>query len=68
MVLSPAPQRRFSPISASKAKAPRVQWLDSWTSAPIDGHGKHTLQLGTVLAHAEDPGEVLDRDVHLVNA
>jgi hypothetical protein len=48
--------------------ATRFQWLETWTSAPLHLYGKHTVQLGTVLAHAEDSGQVLDRDVNLVDA
>ena len=48
-------------------EATRFQWLETWTSAPLDLHGKHTVQLGTVLAHAEDTGQVLDRNVKLLD-
>jgi hypothetical protein len=47
--------------------ATRFQWLETWTSAPLNLYGKHTVQLGTVLAHAEDSGQVLDRNVNLVD-
>lgn len=67
MVLSPV-GNTGTYFGQQSREATRIQWLETWTSAPIDGHGKHTFQLGTVLAHAEDSGEVLDRDVHLVNA
>jgi outer membrane receptor for ferrienterochelin and colicin len=49
-------------------EATRFQWLETWTSALLDLYGKHTVQLGTVLAHAEDTGQVLDRNVNLVDA
>ena len=48
-------------------EATRFQWLETWTSDPINLNGEHTLQLGTILAHAEDLGTVANRDVNIVN-
>jgi hypothetical protein len=67
MVLSPI-GNSGTYFGQQSREATRFQWLETWTSAPLDLYGKHTVQLGTVLAHAEDTGQVLDRDVNLVDA
>jgi hypothetical protein len=67
MVLSPT-GNSGTYFGQQNREATRFQWLETWTSAPLDLYGKHTVQLGTLLAHAEDTGQVLDRNVNLVNA
>jgi hypothetical protein len=67
MVLSPI-GNSGTYFGQQSREATRFQWLETWTSAPLDLYGKHTVQLGTVLAHAEDTGQVLDRNVNLVDA
>ena len=67
MVLSPI-GNSGTYFGQQSREATRFQWLETWTSAPLDLHGKHTVQLGTVLAHANDSGQVLDRNVNLVDA
>ena len=67
MVLSPI-GNSGTYFGQQSREATRFQWLETWTSAPVDLHGKHTFQLGSVVAHAEDSGVVLDRDVNLVDA
>ena len=37
-------------------QATRYQWLETWSSGSIEWHGKHDVQLGSVVAHAEDEG------------
>ena len=66
MVLSPI-GNTGTYFGQQSREATRFQWLETWTSAPLDLYGKHTVQLGTVLAHAKDSGQVLDRNVNLVN-
>jgi hypothetical protein len=67
MVLSPT-GNSGTYFGRQSREATRFQWLETWTSAPLDLHGKHTVQLGSVLAHAEDSGQVLDRNVNVVDA
>jgi hypothetical protein len=49
-------------------EATRFQWVETWNPANIALHGQHSLQIGTVLAHAEDEGQVADRDVRIESA
>jgi hypothetical protein len=67
MVLSPI-GNSGTYFGQQSREATRFQWLETWTSGPLDLHGKHTVQLGSVLAHAEDSGQVIDRDVNLLDA
>jgi hypothetical protein len=67
MVLSPI-GNSSTYFGQQMREATRFQWLETWTSTPLDLYGKHTVQLGTVFAHAEDTGQVVDRDVNLVDA
>jgi Carboxypeptidase regulatory-like domain len=46
----------------------RVQWIETWTPKVFNWHGQHTLQAGTVLARAEDSGNVAGGNVHLTDA
>jgi hypothetical protein len=49
-------------------EATRFQWLETWNPALWEMHGQHAFQLGTVLAHAEDEGQVTERNVQINNA
>ena len=49
-------------------EATRFQWLETWNPALWEMHGRHAFQLGTVLAHAEDEGQVTERDVQINDA
>jgi hypothetical protein len=66
MVLSPA-GNSGTYFGQQSREATRFQSLETWALAPVDLHGQHSFQLGTVVAHAEDSGMVVDRNVHLVN-
>ena len=49
-------------------EATRFQWMETWKPSSINLFGQHVLQIGTVLAHAEDEGQVIDRDVSVQSA
>lgn len=49
-------------------EATRSQWLETWVPSSIGWHGRHTFQLGSVLAYARDEGELLGRNVHIRDA
>ena len=49
-------------------EATRFQWLETWNPALWEMHGRHAFQLGTVLAHAEDEGQVTERNVQVNDA
>ncbi len=66
MVLSPIGNSGIY-FGQQNREATRFQSLETWALAPVNLHGEHSFQLGTVLAHAEDSGMVLDRNVNLVN-
>jgi hypothetical protein len=66
MVLSPV-GNSGTYFGQQSREATRFQALETWALAPVDLHGEHSFQLGTVLAHAEDSGMVVDRNVNLVN-
>jgi hypothetical protein len=46
-------------------EAKRFQWMETWKPSSIDLLGQHLLQFGTVLAHADDEGQVINRNVSL---
>lgn len=48
--------------------ATRFQWMETWKPSSINLFGQHVLQIGTLLAHAEDEGRVIDRDVCVQSA
>jgi hypothetical protein len=48
--------------------ATRFQWIETWSPANVKWRGQHALQIGGILAHAEDGGAVAGRDVSIVNA
>lgn len=43
--------------------ATRVQWIENWRPRNLHFLGEHSLQLGSVLAHAEDAGSLIARPV-----
>jgi hypothetical protein len=67
MTLSPVGDTG-SYFSQQAGESTRVQWIETWTPRNFSWHGQHVLQAGTVLAHAEDSGNVLGRPVHLTDA
>ena len=43
--------------------ATRVQWIENWRPRNLHFMGVHSLQIGSVLAHAEDTGDFVARPV-----
>jgi hypothetical protein len=66
MVLSPV-GNSGSYFGQQGRGATRFQWLETWSPANVQWHGQHALQIGGILAHAEDEGAVAGRDVGIVN-
>jgi hypothetical protein len=66
MVLSPVGDSG-SYFNQQSREATRFQWLETWSPAVSHWHGEHVLQLGSIVAHAEDQGAVSNRDVQIVN-
>ncbi|WP_164981266.1 TonB-dependent receptor plug domain-containing protein [Silvibacterium dinghuense] len=66
MLLSPT-GNSGSYFNQQTREATRYQWLETWSPAPIELHGQHMLQFGTVMGHAEDDGQVTSRDVEIHN-
>jgi hypothetical protein len=62
MVLSPV-GNSGSYFGQQSREATRFQWMETWKPSNINLFGQHVLQIGTVLAHAEDEGQVIDRNV-----
>jgi hypothetical protein len=56
MLLSPL-GNSGSYFGQESRQATRFQWVERWSSAPANWHGRHFLDVGSVLAHAEDDGE-----------
>ena len=46
-------------------EATRFQWMETWKPASINRLGHHVLQIGTLLAHAENNGQVIDSNVSI---
>jgi hypothetical protein len=67
MVLSPV-GNSGSYFGQQSRGATRFQWLETWSPANVKWRGQHVLQIGGVLAHAEDEGAVTGNDVSIVNA
>jgi hypothetical protein len=67
MILSPVGNsgRYFGQQSR---EATRFQWMETWKPSSLNLLGQHTLQIGTLLAHAEDDGQVIDRNVRIEGA
>jgi hypothetical protein len=49
-------------------EATRFQWMETWKPSSLNLLGQHILQIGTLLAHAEDDGQVIDRNVRIEGA
>ena len=43
--------------------ATRVQWIENWRPRNLHFMGEHSVQIGSVLAHAEDAGNFIARPV-----
>ena len=43
--------------------ATRVQWIENWRPRNLHFMGEHSVQIGSVLAHAEDAGDFIARPV-----
>jgi hypothetical protein len=67
MVISPT-GNSGSYYNRQDREATRFQWIETWSPANMTWHGKHTVQLGGILAHAEDQGTVAGHDVSIVDA
>jgi hypothetical protein len=67
MVLSPV-GNTGSYFGQQSREATRFQWMETWKPSNFNRLGQHSLQLGTVLAHAEDDGQVIDRNVSIQGA
>jgi hypothetical protein len=65
MVLSPV-GNSGSYFGQQNRESTRFQWMETWKSPNMKFLGQHALQLGTLLAHAEDDGQVINRDVSIV--
>ena len=48
--------------------ATRVQWIANWRPRDLHLMGVHSLQIGSVLAHAEDAGDFIARPVLIENS
>ena len=66
MVLSPV-VNSGSYFGRQSREATRFQWLETLSPDNLRWHGQHFLQIGGILAHAEDNGAVTGRDVSIVN-
>jgi len=66
MVLSPV-GNSGSYFDQQSREATRFQWLQTWSPADVQWHGRHAFQIGGVLAHAENEGTVTGNDVSIVN-
>jgi hypothetical protein len=67
MVLSPV-GNSGSYFGQQSREATRFQWMEAWKPSSFNRFGQHSLQLGTVLAHAEDDGQVINRNVSIQGA
>jgi hypothetical protein len=66
MFLSPV-GNSGSYFGQQRREATRFQWMETWKPSSINLLGQHALQIGTLLAHAEDDGQVIDRNVSIEN-
>jgi len=67
MALSPV-GNSGSYFGQQSREATRFQWMETWKPSSLNLLGQHTLQIGTLLAHAEDDGQVIDRNVRIEGA
>ena len=64
MVLAPV-GNSGSYFGQQSREATRFQWMETWKPSSINLLGQHALQIGTLLAFAEDEGQVIDRNVNI---
>jgi hypothetical protein len=64
MALSPV-GNSGSYFGQQNREATRFQWMETWKPSSIKFLGQHALQFGTLLAHAEDDGQVINRNVSI---
>ena len=64
MVLSPQ-GNSGNYFDLQNREATRFQWVETWNPANVDRYGQHAFQIGTVLAHAEDEGQVTAHNVSI---
>ncbi|HEY4051115.1 MAG TPA: hypothetical protein VGM27_29995, partial [Acidobacteriaceae bacterium] len=64
MVLSPQ-GNSGNYFNVQNREATRFQWVETWNPANVDLYGQHAFQIGTVLAHAEDEGQVRGKNVSI---
>ena len=62
MALSPV-GNSGSYFGQQNREATRFQWMETWKPSSIKFLGQHALQFGTLIAHAEDDGQVINRNV-----
>lgn len=55
-------------FNTQSREATRFQWLETWNPPSQVWLGKHDLQLGSVLAHAENEGYVRGQNVEIRNS
>jgi len=67
MILSPL-GNSGNYFSRSSRESNRFQWLETWTPTNQNWHGTHAFQVGATLAHAENDGSFLARDVQIKDA
>jgi hypothetical protein len=65
MILSPV-GNSGNYFDQQNREAKRFQWMETWKPSSINLFGQHLLQFGTVLAHADDEGQIIERNV-LIN-
>lgn len=62
MILSPI-GNQGSYFGKESRLATRVQWIENWRPPSLHFMGEHNVQVGSVLAHAEDGGSFIARPV-----
>jgi hypothetical protein len=67
MFLSPTGNSGYY-FGQQNREAKRFQWMETWKPSSINLLGQHVLQFGTLLAHADDEGQVIDRNVSIEGA
>jgi hypothetical protein len=67
MVLSPV-GNSGNYFGHENREARRFQWMETWKPTSLNLFGQHILQFGTLLAHADDEGQVIDHNVSIEGA
>ncbi len=62
MILSPI-GNQGSYFGKESRLGTRVQWIENWRPRSLNFMGEHSVQVGSVLAHAEDGGSFIARPV-----